>query len=363
MTHGRRIRLAVLCLLVISGGMLLLPRCLVPARERLPGHDPQERKLLRIWVTDAPGGGMKWLQGQLKRFSDAHPGVMTYLRTVPPEELGTPGAVLPDLLLHMPGNLQQPEAALSPLSGSLTVRESLLRCGRWQGEQYGLPLCWGAWVLAFTPDKDDALPAPEPTSLLGRPSATAAPMKRAAYPLPQAMAAALPLMSPEGAALLSLQCILSPDERPPVDRIGAAGTADVFSAFRSGRCFSAMLTTGQLAALEDSGSVCTAMPPAEIVTDQVWLAGVTRTAIPEAAELLAFLTGPDAQRALSSQSLHTAREDLTLYAAGVSHQVEQAARLALAAPCAYLPQEQIRQAAWQALQGRLSLSDALLPLL
>lgn len=306
---------------------------------------------------------MKWLQGQLKRFSDAHPGVMTYLRTVPPTGLADPDAVLPDVLLHMPGDLQQPEQLLSPLKGSLAARESLLRCGRWQGEQYGLPLCWGAWVLACTPTPDADLPAPVPTSLLGRPSSTAAPPSKATYPLQQAVAADLPLMAPEGAAIFSLQCILGPEERPPADHVTPAASADAYSAFRGGRCFSAMLTTGQIAALESGGVPFTVLTPQEIVTDQVWLAGVTRDAIPEAAELLAFLTGRDAQQALSSQCLHTVREDMTLYAPGIPHQVEQAARLALTAPCAYLPPSQVQQAAWQALQGRLSLSDALLPLL
>ena len=52
-----------------------------------------------------------------------------------------------------------------------------------------------------------------------------------------------------------------------------------------------------------------------------------------------------------------------LYAADIPARVEYAAAESLAAINAYIPQEQVRQAAWQFFQGQCTLSEALLPLM
>lgn len=370
-----RLLTAILCLLLIILTVLALP-ALMAEEADIPGLAAKDRVLLRIWMVDAPGGGQAWLKSQLKTFEKKHPGISTYLRTVPAEELAAPGAVLPDVVLCMPGNVAEPQTLFLPLSGDMVGRETsaiheeLLRCGRWQGQQYGLPLCWGAWVLCI----DSALEpgsalTPAPTTLLGRPAATDSPTATTepAYPLAEASQAECALRSPGGAALFTLAALL--EKHPPLpEDFGTLDANEVYAAFQRRQCATAMLTTGQETALSalvsgGGGFPFRTMVPQEIITDQVWLASVTSAAPREAALLLAHLTSAEAQKALSTQGLHTVRDDLTLYAAGTPSRVEQAARLSLTAFNAYQDRENIRSAAWQFFQGTLEKSEALLPLL
>jgi len=363
-------RLIIPAALVLTAAMLYFLPAAMRRESRIPGLSAPERTLLRIWVTGSPGGGQAWLTAQLKAWEKQQPDVMTYLRTVSPEEAASTDAVLPDIILYLPGDFTAPQTLFTPLTGELPAREPLLRAGRWQGEQYGLPLCWGAWVLAI----DSALEpgsamTPAPTTLLGRPAATAAPSAAPGYPLASAVQAECPLQSPSGAAVLSLLCILSPEERPPLpDDFAQFSPSDVYSAFQARKCASAMLTTGQATAFNSLTSAGKGFPfrimtPTEIVTDQVWMASITPDAPPEAAALLHFLTSAPAQQALITQGLHTVRDDLMLYTTGFSAGVEQAGQRAFSAVNAYLPAQQIRDAAWQVLQGTLGFSEALLPLL
>lgn len=366
---------AVLCLGLIGLLAAALPSLMTQRRD-VPGLTAEDRVLLRIWAVNAPGGGQAWLKQQLKQFEKANPGVATWLRMVSPDDLADPAAILPDVVLYMPGDLTNPEALFMPLSGAMTARESgpireeLLRCGRWQGQQYGLPLCYGAWVLAI----DSALEpgsavTPVPTTLLGRPSATTAAdaTPEPGYPLDAAAGADCPLQSPGGAALFTLGLLL--EEQPPLpESFGTLPSAEVYSAFQKRQTASAMLTTGQATAWAGvvsggSGFPFRIMTAEEVITDQVFLASVTADAPDEAALLLSHLASTAAQQALSAQGLHTVRDDLTLYAAGMSAKVEQAAGRALSAINAYIPAQEVRSAAWQFFQGTKSLSEALLPLM
>lgn len=363
-------RLVIPLALALTAALLFaLPAALV-SRTRIPGLEGTDRTLLRIWITSAPGGGQAWLTGRLRTWEKQHPGVMTYLRVVDPSEALAPDAVLPDMILYMPGDFDAPQELFAPLSGSTSVREPLMRAGRWQAAQYGMPLCWGGWVLAI----DSALEpgsaiTPAPTTLLGRPAATAVPSAIPGYPREAATQADCPLQSPGGAALLSLMCTLAAEEMPqlPGD-LAQLSPAAVYAAFQARQCATAMLTTGQATALtamvsSGSGFPFRIMTPTEIVTDQVWLASLTPGASRDAAGLLAFLTDAESQQALTSQGLHTVRDDLTLYTSDFSAEVEQAGRRALSAINAYLPLTQVQSAAWQALQGTCGFSEALLPLL
>ena len=129
-----------------------------------------------------------------------------------------------------------------------------------------------------------------------------------------------------------------------------------------------MLTTGQITAFSalvsgGGGFPFRVMTAEAVITDQVWLAGVVQGAPTEAAQLLSHLSGKEAQQALSAQGLHTVRRDMTLYAAGMSARIEQAARKALTAINAFIPEDAVKSAAWQFFQGTCGLSEALLPLL
>ena len=365
--------LPALCLLLTLALLMLCPRLLMRGDEQVPGLTGRDRKLVRIWVLSAPGGGQAWLTEQLKQFERQYPGLSTYLRTVTPADLADPEAVWPDVLLYMPGDMDDP-IRLQPLTSAMfsqgLLREELLRCGRWRGEQIGLPLCWGAWVLAIDSALEPGSAAPPaPTTLLGKPAASpdAQATAEPGYPLAAAAQADCPLQSPGGAALFTLGLLT--DALPPLPAdFAALSSAEVYSAFRSRRCATAMLTSGQLTAFTaltsgGSGFPFRVMAAEEVITDQVWLAGVPEGAAPEAALLLSYLTSVPAQEALARQALHTVRADLTLYAAGTAAQLERAARRSLSAVNAFVPAKSVADAAWQFLQDRCTLSEALLPLL
>lgn len=345
-------------------------------RQVLPGLDSKKRTLLRIWVVDAPGGGTSWLHAQVKTFEKQHKGVSTYIRQVSAEELSDPDALLPDIVLYQPGNLTDPQALFLPLSGevvgtdSAILHEALLRCGRARGRQYGLPLCWSAWVLALDGAlAPESICTPAPTTLLGKPASTDMPSATATpgYPLAAASQADCALQSPGGAALFTLGLML--DAPPPLpDFFGTLTAAETYSAFQKRQCASAMLTTGQATAFSalvsgGGGFPFRIMTADEIITDQVWLGSITPDAADAAALLLSWLAGRDAQQALSSQGLFSSRADLTLYATGFSTEVEQAARKGLSAINAFLSPETVKDAAWQFFQGRATLDEALTPLL
>lgn len=366
---SKRRRFLWLCALLLTAALmwlLLLPGDAAP-HALDTGHD---RQLLRIWSVSGIGGSDSWLKKQLQRFEKTHPGVMTYLRTVSPAQLTDPDAVLPDLVLYTPGTLKAPQDVFIPISGVEHLRESLLRSGRWQGQQYGVPLCWGAYVLCVDSAIEPfAAVTPAPTTLLGKPAATpgasAAPQP---YPYDAVLAADTPLLAPSGCGTFALCCLLEPGRRPVLPE-GIHTTADVYTRFRSRQCASAVLTTGQLIAFDaltvsGKGFACRTLVPAEIITDQVLMASMVKGAKnTSAAELLAFLTGTEAQQALISQGLHTARSDLILYSAGVEGQVEASARRSLTAINAYVPTENVSTSAWQVYNRQTGLSEALLPLL
>ncbi len=362
----------LLCAGLLGLTVWVLPRLTETAAP--PGFSGEERTLLRLWVVDAPGGGQAWLKKELRAFEKANPGVSTWLRTVSAEELTREGAVLPDLVLYMPGDVQNPGELFLPLGGESVknglIRPELLRCGRWRDAQYGLPLCWAGWALCI----DSALEpgqalTPAPTTLLGRPAATrdAGATPEPDYPLAAASKADCALQSPGGAALFTLGLLLQ--EYPPLPEDFASQDASaVYAAFQGRRCATAMLTTGQATAFSalvsgGGGFPFRAMAAEEVVTDQVWLASVTPQAPKEAALLVSHLTSSAAQERLSAQGLFTVREDLTLYAAGLSARMEEAARQSFTAVNAYVNEQAVREAAWQFFQGRVTLSEALLPLM
>lgn len=365
------LRTLVGALAVLMAAALVLLTPALSARQATPRLPyAAEHTLLRIWITSSIGGGQAWLKEQLKAWEKRTPGVMTYLRTVSPEEVAAEEAVLPDLILYMPGDFSSPEEVFSPLSGSLNARAPLLRAGKWRNQQYGLPLCWGAWVLAIDSAIEPGSAAtPAPTTLLGRPAATdpAQATQDPGFPLEAASRAEVALQAPRGCGLFTLAALVP--ERPPLPEDFATLTpAEVYNGFLSRKYASALLTTGQLTALTALTAAGKGVPfrvlaPEEVITDQVWFGSVVEGASSEAASLLAFLTGAEAQQALTKQGLHTVRDDLRLYAAGTEAQVESAAARALTAINAYVPAEDVQAAAWQVFTGREDFSGGLLPLL
>lgn len=368
MKQRRVVCAAALVLTAAFAALLMTPHHHTPAA--LPGSNIPERQLLRIWVTSAPGGGMKWLQQSLKQFECKNPGVMTYIRQVLPEEC-TAAEAPPDIILHMPGDLPAPESLFLPWTGDFPCDEPLLRCGRWRGEQYGLPLCWHAWVLAIEPEWDTiAAATPAPTTLLGRPAATEAalPSPTPGYPFEKIAAAASPLLAPKGGGLFTLAQLLPTAARPVLDaQFLLDASADVYQAFLSKKTASALLTTGQLTAFESlqragKGFASRILVPETIITDQVWLAGLC-VDTPAGRALIASLLGEDAQRSLTQQGLYGVQTARVLYADGNAALVEAASRRSMTAINAYVPAADVSAAAWQVFFGHESPGSALMPLI
>lgn len=328
-------RRIIRCLLSVAA-LLAAAALLMISGNQAPtaGLSGDARTLLRVWLIHAPGGAAKWVDAQMSAYERHHPGTLIYLRQVSPEELRAPEAILPDIVLFMPGDVQAPESLFSPLTSDAPLFAGLLSGAQRQGETYALPLCWGAWALAVDAAYDDQ-PAttPAPTTLLGRPAATASPEATAApFPLEKANAADCPLLSPGGCALSALRAIFADQTMPRLTADFAQLTPDaVYQRFRARQCASAMLTTGQLTAFSDvtsagKGFAFRVMTAKTVATDQVLLGAIAREAQPEAADLLAFLTSRGVQEQLARQGLFSAREDLALYPVGWAAEIEQAAR-------------------------------------
>lgn len=360
----------VICLAALSITALLV--LLVPPlvagvgpEEGLPGAESVPRQLLRVWVTSAPGGGMRWLEKRLTAYEKVHPGTTVYVRQVTVEQCLAPDGPGPDVLLFMPGELTAPETILTPISAAPEAEEALLRCGRWQGRQYAVPLCWAAWVVAVDSAWDDVPEqTPQPTTLLGRPAPTpdVSPSALPGYPLERADAADIPLLAPGGSGMFTLAQMLPPGKRPTTgSTFGVLDSAGVYQAFRGRKCASALVTTGQVTALESAAATGRAfafrtMVPEEIITDQVWLAGAGSD---RGGELIGALMSRESQRALAEQGLYGVDGQQALYTSGFGAQVEAAARRGLTAINAFIGAEKAAQAAWQAWQGSVSVAEAL----
>ena len=176
--------------MMVCLGTLLALGCLYAAWEMypsgtatLPGTGERQRTILRVWDVDGPTGSSAWLRAQCGKFEKIMPGLTVYLRSVPSSECFAPETVLPDVICFADGTFSTPEQVLAPLHGVESVSETFLQSGRWQGEQYALPLAAEPWVLAVG---DAYLPAPAqtpvPTTLLGRAAATPQPDDSAAMP-------------------------------------------------------------------------------------------------------------------------------------------------------------------------------------
>lgn len=331
--------------------LMMLPR----QAERLPGTEAPPRRLVRVWVCSSVGGGESWLRESLKAWEKQTPGAMTFLRVVSPEEIVREDAVLPDVLLYTPGSIAAPQELFAPLNSITGVREPLLRAGRWQAQQYGLPLCYAGYALAVDGSAEPHLATtPAPTTLLGRPAATA---EAAASPTP-GIPESIEILAPGGCGLFTLGSLTQ--QCPPLPATQAQ--AEVYQRFRARQAPAALLTTGQITALQGQFPF-RVLTPEEIITDQVFMASLFPGADESAAELLAFLISPDRQRRLSQQGLYTVREDLRLYASGTEALMEAASARALTVINAYISPEDVQAAAWQYYHGQQGLSTALTPLL
>lgn len=358
---NRRI-VCILALLLTAA--LLMIRMPMSNSTGLPGADTPQRTLINVWTLSSIGGGQAWLKQALKRYERAHPGVMTYLRQATPEDLTEESAVLPDLLLYMPGDLTDVHY-FKQLTGVLPIEDALLACGQYGGVQYGLPLCWGAYVMAIDSrlEPGSAI-TPAPTTLLGKPAPTdQAPHATCTpgYPLQAASAQVEPLQCAAGVPCLTLRMLL-PDSLPQLPA-NLSDQTQVYTRYLAGQCATAVLTTGQATALESAilngkAPACRIMTPQSIVTDQVWLGSITQHASNTAVDLLAWLVSQEAQALLTAQQLQPVRAHTRLYADGWPAEIANAAQHSLTIVNAYQPKALSQQLGHQVLHAQLSVDDA-----
>lgn len=349
----------VLCGTAVVVSILLLFQLssLRPVSPSLPGTDAAPGQLLRIWISSSIGGSESWLRSCLKSWEKKHPGIMTFVRTVSPEEITREDVVLPDIMLYTPGDFTAPQQIFVPLTNLDGLRVEALRAGAWQGKQYGLPLCYAGYVLAIdSAAEPHSAAAPSPTTLLGRPAPTE---QAPPFPTPE-LPTNISLCIPKGVGLFTLDLlhVVPSFVHEPIELT----SSQVFSRFRSRQASAALLTTGQVTALNGVFPF-RVMTPEEIITDQLWLSSLFPHAHDPAADLLAYLTSMEAQRKLTGQCLYSVREDLRLYASGTEGLMESAAAHGLTFINAYVPASDAEQAAWQLFQGRITRHEALLPLL
>jgi hypothetical protein len=296
-----------------------------------PGISAPEKKLLRVWMVGDPVGAAGWLKRQAAYLEQAQGGAMVYLRTARPQELIQPETVLPDLVIFGPGAVKAPESLFVPLAGDFPLGEGAKRAGRWQLEQYAMPICLDGYALAYDPSVS-GLPAatPAPTPLLGiggMPSATPEPEEKEqnfaglAAALSKAprgktvvydfqCAAGMPFLLFAG--LSGGQGSLSAASLP--SGFGAAAADTAASDFVSGRCHAAMLSARQLRTVSAQNKTFALLPAPVPATDLYLAAGVIRGEGQDLAlSFLSALLSKEGQADLAGSGLFAVRQDTILY--------------------------------------------------
>lgn len=110
---------------------------------------PARARTMVVWVTSWQPEDRSLLSGLCTAFEKQNPGLRIYLRRVDAEELYTPGAVLPDVVLHAPGEIPAPEKVLLPLAAPAGYPENAVWSGMHQGSLYALPLWYSPNVLCL----------------------------------------------------------------------------------------------------------------------------------------------------------------------------------------------------------------------
>lgn len=356
--------------MMVCLGTLLALGCLYAAWEMhpsgtatLPGTGERQRTILRVWDVDGPIGSSAWLRAQCGKFEKIMPGLTVYLRSVPSSECFAPETVLPDVICFADGTFSTPEQVLTPLHGVKSVSETFLQSGRWQGEQYALPLAVEPWVLAVG---DAYLPAPAqtpvPTTLLGRAAATPQPDDSAAMPPLDTLRKQSTPLAARGQGLFALSAWLGVQPLPLPEQVMTQG--EILTALTRGEAASALLTTGQWASLENAmgqgqsaGYQVWALP--EALAPRMLYAGLTAQAQPEAAALLSYLISTPAQQELAQQHLFSVCEDVLLYFSSPWVDIERTVRQCGAPVNAFWPKERVENAARAAYQGTVELDMAL----
>jgi|GEM_PF-876157 len=148
-------RSGVLTALILTAILLYLMPGLVRGRLNDTGGRMDERlrpapaRTLVVWVISDAAEDRKLLSTLCSAFEKEQKGLHVYLRRVDAEELYAQDAVLPDVLMHVTGEITASEEILLPLHMPDGMPELLASSGRSKGVQYALPLWYSPNVLSL----------------------------------------------------------------------------------------------------------------------------------------------------------------------------------------------------------------------
>ncbi len=358
---GRRLAILVfLCLTLLMG--LAFPdvweRALNREDSLPPGISAPEKQLLRIWLIEDTLSASSWLKRQAARFESEKSGVSVYLRMVRPSELTQPDTVLPDLIVFRPGTIKNPESLFLPLAGEFPVVDGAMRAGRFQAQQYAIPVCMDGYVLAYDPSvTGSAAATPAPTPLLGigaAPSSKPVKENEASFDdllsslahVPRGKNAAYDFQCTAGMPMLLLSSLCGGKPSFPSGALpsnfGSSSRDTVYGEFLSGRCRAAMLPSRQLRSLAVSNKPFAFLTPPLPATDMYLAAGVVQGGGSDLAlAYLMMLMSQEGQQDLSQSSLMAVSQTVSPYGADpVFSQVELSLKGDLILPNAFAYDEQ-----------------------
>lgn len=110
---------------------------------------PARARTMVVWVTSWQPEDRSLLSGLCSAFEKQRPGLRIYLRRVDAEELYLKEAVLPDVVLHAPGEILAPDQVLLPLTAPAGYPENAVWSGMYRGSLYALPLWYSPNLLCL----------------------------------------------------------------------------------------------------------------------------------------------------------------------------------------------------------------------
>lgn len=146
-------RLSVLSALLATALLLysmpgLLTRYFSSAGRTDDRLKPAKARTMVVWVTSWMEEDRKLIASLCTAFEKQQPGLRIYLRRADAQELSVPDAVLPDVVLHVTGDISSPTDGLISITLPAEMQNGTAASGCFQGRQYGIPLWYSPMVFS-----------------------------------------------------------------------------------------------------------------------------------------------------------------------------------------------------------------------
>ena len=109
---------------------------------------PAKARTMVVWVTSWLEEDRKLIANLCTAFEKQRPGLRIFLRRTDAGELAVKDAVLPDVVLHVTGDILSPGDGLAPLGAVGAEMQQAYSSGCWQGVQYAVPLWYSPLVCS-----------------------------------------------------------------------------------------------------------------------------------------------------------------------------------------------------------------------